>query len=115
MLHTCGAIYPFLKDIVKMGVDILNPVQCNAEGMEPGRLKSEFGNRLIFWGGGVDTQTFFTQGTAEEVKKQVQERISILGKDGGYIFAPTQDILAEVPTENIIAMFDAVHENNIYK
>jgi len=114
LFHSCGSIYRLIPQIVEMGVDILNPIQTNATNMDPRRLKSEFGNRLVFWGGGVETQTTLPSGTPEQVRQQVRERISILGVGGGYVFAPTQDIQADVPPENLVAMYDAVQEYGGY-
>jgi uroporphyrinogen decarboxylase len=97
-----------------MGIDILNPVQCNTPNMEPERLKAEFGDRLVFWGGGTDTQTVLPFGTPDEVRQQVRERVSTLGAGGGYVFAPSQDIQADVPPENLVAMYDAAQEYGRY-
>jgi len=114
MFHSCGSIYNLIPHIIEMGADILNPVQCRTAHMEPERLKDEFGDRVAFWGGGVDTQTVLPFGSLEEVRQQARERISIFGRGGGYVFAPTQDIQADVPPENLIAMYDAVHEYGYY-
>ncbi|MDR0448119.1 MAG: methyltransferase [Treponema sp.] len=105
--HTCGAIEPLINDMIEMGVDILNPVQCSAKGMDPGELKIKYGKRLVFWGGGVDTQKVLPYGTAEEVASQVKERVNIFSEGGGYVFASIHNIVAKVPAENIIAMFKA--------
>ena len=107
LFHSCGSIYNLIPYMIEMGIDILNPVQCNAVQMEPQRLKTEFGEQLVFWGGGVDTQTVLPFGTPDEVRQQVRDRVSILGSDGGFIFAPTQEIQADVPPENVVAMYDA--------
>ena len=114
LFHCCGSIYRLIPTMIEMGVDILNPVQCNAAHMEPQKLKAEFGDRLVFWGGGVDTQTVLPYGTPDEVREQVRERISILGADGGFVFAPTQEIQADVPPENVIAMYEAAREYGLY-
>ena len=100
--------------MIDMGVDILNPVQYNAARMDPVQLKAEFSDRLVFWGGGVDTQSVLPFGTPEEVRQQVRERISVLGPGGGFVFAPTQDIQADVPPENLLAMYEAVAEYGKY-
>jgi uroporphyrinogen decarboxylase len=112
--HSCGSIYRLIPHMIEMGIDILNPVQCNTPNMEPERLKKEFGDRLVFWGGGTDTQTVLPFGTPDEVQQQVRERISTLGADGGYVFAPSQDIQADVPPENLVAMYDAAQEYGRY-
>ena len=106
VMHSCGSIYRLIPHMISMGVDVLNPVQCAAANMDPRRLKAEFGDRLVFWGGGVDTQTVLPFGTEEDVRQQVRERIAILGAGGGYVFAPTQDIQATDPPENIVAMYE---------
>ena len=108
--HTCGSIYNILPDIIEMGVDILNPVQVSAANMDAQRLKDEFGKKIVFWGGGVDTQKTLPYGTPEEVYAQVQERLKIFGKGGGYVFGSIHNIVAKTPIENIIAMIKAVKE-----
>jgi hypothetical protein len=105
--HSCGAIEPLISDMIEMGVDILNPVQCSANGMEPRALKEKYGSKIVFLGGGVDTQRVLPYGTAEEVIAQAKERINIFFRDGGYVFAPIHNIVAKVPPENIIAMYSA--------
>ena len=105
--HTCGSVYRLIPHLIGMGVDILNPLQANAARMEPERLKADFGQRLVFWGGGIDTQSVLPFGTREEVRQQVRQRIAAFGGDGtGYIFGPSQDVQADVPAENLIAMYD---------
>jgi hypothetical protein len=108
--HTCGAIEPLINDFIDMGMDILNPVQCSAEGMDPRHLKDAYGEKIVFWGGGVDTQKTLPLGTPEEVRKQALERLEIFSSGGGFVFATIHNILAKVPPENIIAMIDAVRE-----
>ena len=105
--HTCGAIEPLINDMIDMGVDILNPVQCSASGMNPETLKAKYGNKIVFWGGGVDTQKVLPYGTAEEVTAQVKERVRIFSSGGGYVFAAIHNIVAKVPPENVVAMFKA--------
>ena len=99
-----------LDDLVEAGVDILNPVQCSAKGMDPAYLKERYGTRLVFWGGGVDTQHTLPFGTPEEVRAQVRERIRILGRGGGYVFNPVHNIQQNVPVENMMAMLEAAQE-----
>jgi len=108
LFHSCGSILKIIPYMIEMGIDILNPVQCEASFMDPKYLKETYGDKLVFWGGGVDTQNVLNYGSKEEVYNQAKERISILGKGGGYVFAPTQDIQPDVPVENIIAMAKAV-------
>jgi uroporphyrinogen decarboxylase len=107
LLHSDGAIFPLLPSIIEMGVDILNPVQTSAAGMDPHKLKAEFGTRLAFWGGSCDGQTTLTHGTPAEVAAEAERNIAALGAGGGHVFASIHNIQANVPPENIIAMFDA--------
>jgi len=108
--HSCGAVSKFIPSFIELGMDILNPVQCSATGMEPRELKRQFGDRIVFWGGGVDTQTTLPFGTPEEVRAQVLERCSVLAEGGGYIFNAVHNVQARTPLNNMIAMFDAVRE-----
>lgn len=110
--HCCGSIVNYLDDFVEMGVDILNPVQLSARGIDARMLKEKYGDKLVFWGGGVDTQQTLPFGTPEEVRSQVKERLEILSKSGGYVFAPIHNVVAKTPVENLIAMYEAVKEYN---
>jgi len=110
--HSCGAIEPFLSSFIDAGFDIINPVQINATGMDPKHLKDTYGDRITFWGGGVDTQKVLSFGSTNDVKKQVLQQCEILSKDGGFIFNTVHNIQANVPTENIVAMIDAIDEFN---
>lgn len=103
MFHSCGAIRPFIEDLIEIGVDILDPLQAAAAGMEPEGLKVEFGSRICLHGG-VDTQHLLPQGSAEEVRGEVRRRIEILGPRGGFILAPCHVLQLDVPTANILAM-----------
>jgi len=111
-IHSCGGIRPLIPDIIDAGFDILNPVQCSAEGMEPEGLKNDFGNELVFWGGGIDTQKTLPFGTPEEVYEQVSERIRIFNRNGGYVFNAIHNIQAGTPVENVLAMLDAVRDSS---
>ena len=104
--HSCGAMFPLLPALVDCGFDILNPVQCSAVGMEPKRLKAEFGDRFVFWGAGVDTQKTLPFGTPDEVRGQVRERIDTFAPGGGFVFNTVHNIQACTPIENLVAMFD---------
>ena len=106
--HTCGSIVSLLDDLVETGVDILNPVQCSAVGMNPTLLKEKYGERLVFWGGGVDTQRTLPFGSPEQVRREVTERCRIFERKGGFVFNAIHNIQPKTPTENIIAMFEAV-------
>ena len=110
--HSCGAVEPFIPLLVESGFDILNPVQCSATGMEPEHLKKAYGDRVTFWGGGVDTQRVLPFGTPEEVREQVLRRCEIFSRDGGFVFNAIHVVQANTPVANIAAMIDAVHEFN---
>jgi len=110
--HSCGAVAKFLPSFIESGFDILNPVQCSATGMDPEELKSTYGQNLVFWGGGVDTQQVLPFGTPREVREQVLRRCEIFAAGGGFVFCTIHNIQAETPVENIVAMLDAVHEFN---
>ncbi len=105
VFHSCGAIAPLLDDLIGIGVDAINPVQVGAKGMDPARLKKEFGDRLAFWGG-IDTQRILPFGTPDDVRAETRRIIDILGKGGGYVLNSVHNIQPEVSPENIIAMFD---------
>lgn len=110
--HSCGAIESFIPLLIRSGFDILNPVQCSAAGMDPVQLKQKYGRDIVFWGGGIDTQRLLPYGKPEEIKKQVKERCEIFGRDGGFVFNAIHNLQANTPTENIVAMLDALHEFN---
>lgn len=110
--HCCGSIVNFLDDFVDMGVDILNPVQISAKGMDARMLKEKYGDKLVFWGGGVDTQHTLPFGTAEEVRQQVLEHLEIFSQNGGYVFNPIHNVVGGTPVENLIAMYQAVRDFN---
>jgi Uroporphyrinogen decarboxylase (URO-D) len=114
-LHSCGSIYHLLPHFVDAGIDILNPVQTSAANMEPARLKQEFGERLVFWGGGCDTQRILGQAPPDEIRQQVRERLETFAPGGGYVFNQVHNIQANVPPENILAMFDAAYEFGRYQ
>ncbi len=110
--HSCGAVEPFIEPFIEAGFDILNPVQVTAAGMDAAFLKKRYGERIVFWGGGVDTQTTFAFGAPEEVREQVLRRMEILAPGGGFIFNAVHNIQANTPIPNIAAMIDAVKEFN---
>ena len=107
LFHSCGAVRPLIPDLIDAGIDILNPVQISAAGMDLVELKQEFGRDLVFWGGGVDTQGVLTRGTPEDVAEDVRRNIEALAPGGGFVFAAVHDIQADVPPENIMAMWGA--------
>jgi hypothetical protein len=108
--HSCGAVEILMSHFIEAGFDIINPVQINASGMEPKKLKKEYGNKLVFWGGGVDTQGVFAFGTPAQVKEQVKSQCGILNENGGFVFNTVHNIQANVPYENVVAMLDALKE-----
>jgi uroporphyrinogen decarboxylase len=107
--HSCGSVYYALRDLIEIGVEILNPVQVAAEDMDPGRLKREYGRHLSFWGA-VDTQGVLPFGTPEEVIAEVKQRLWELGQGGGYVLTSVHDIEADVPGENVLAMFKGAQQ-----
>jgi len=107
-LHCCGGVYPLLRDIIEAGLDAINPVQITCTDMDATRLKREFGKDLVFWGGGCDTRNVLANGTPAEVRKHVKKHVAILSPGGGFVFQQVHNILAEVPAENVAAMFEAV-------
>jgi len=110
MLHCCGGVRPLLPDLIEAGLDAINPVQISCAGMDAGKLKADFGKEMVFWGGGCDTQTILPNATPEAIARHVREQIDILRPGGGYVFQQVHNILANVPPENIVAMFRAVQE-----
>lgn len=110
--HSCGAVESFMELFIEAGFDIINPVQCSAAGMDPRLLKARYGDRLTFWGGGVDTQQVLPFGTPQEVRSQVLERCEIFSGQGGYVFNAIHNVQARTPVANIAAMIAAVKEFN---
>ncbi len=109
-MHCCGGIVPLLDAVVEAEFDILNPVQCSARGMDARALKQNYGDRLVFWGGGVDTQKTLPFGKPGEVRDQVRERIEIFSPGGGFVFCTIHNIQANTPVENVLAMFEVIRE-----
>ncbi|MEN8201153.1 MAG: uroporphyrinogen decarboxylase family protein [Bacteroidota bacterium] len=109
-LHCCGGIYELLDDLIDAGLDAVNPVQISCRGMDPARLKSEFGDRITFWGGGCDTQQVLPLSSAHEVAEHVKEMTSIFSKGGGFIFQQVHNILANVPPGNVVAMLESINK-----
>ena len=113
--HTCGSVVPLIPDLIDNGIDILNPVQISAANMDPGRLKDTFGQSLVFWGGGIDTQHVLSFASPEEVRQDVRKNVDVLKRGGGYVFNSVHNIQAGVPAENIVAMFDAAYDFGLYE
>ena len=105
-MHNDGAIFDLIPSLLEMGVDILNPVQTTAKGMDPRKLKEQFGDQLAFWGGACDCQGTLAFGTPDDVAREVEEHVDILSPGGGFILTSVHNIQANVPPENVIAMFD---------
>jgi uroporphyrinogen decarboxylase len=112
--HSCGAVGYILPDLIEVGVDILNPVQVAAAGMDSAELKREFGDDLVFWGGGVDTQYVLPSGTPQQVRDEVRRRVDHLAPGGGFVFAAVHNIQGDVPAANILALRDALDECGVY-
>lgn len=108
--HSDGNVRPLIPDFIEIGVNILNPVQTTATGMDPVELKHDFGQELIFWGGGVDTQGVLPNGTPQQVKDDVRRNIEALAPGGGYVFNTVHNIQADVPAANILTMWEALQE-----
>jgi uroporphyrinogen decarboxylase len=111
--HSCGNVRPLLPDFIELGVEILNPVHVTATGMEPVALKRDFGDALVFWGGGVETQGILPSGTPQEVRDNVRRNIEALAPGGGYVFNTIHNIQADVPVENLIAMYEALRGESL--
>jgi uroporphyrinogen-III decarboxylase len=113
-IHSCGSVFRLIPDFIESGFDILNPVQCSASEMEPAALKSEFGDALTFWGGGVDTQQTLPFGTPEQVAGEVRSRIEKFGPHGGFVFNAVHNIQARVPIANLMAMIETFDRYRAY-
>ena len=109
MLHSCGSIRAFLPDLIDAGVDAINPVQFTAKDMESARLKTDFGDQIVFWGGGCDTQHVLPKGSPAEIRQHVSEQIDTFSANGGFVFSQVHNIQADVPPENIVAMVEALN------
>ncbi|MBW7997339.1 MAG: methyltransferase [Candidatus Glassbacteria bacterium] len=110
MLHCCGGVRPLLEDLIEAGLDAINPVQISCDGMDPAGLKRDFGSRLTLWGGGCDTRSLLNTAGPSEVREHVRSLLEILSPGGGFVFQQVHNILADVPAENVAAMFEAVRD-----
>ena len=110
MMHSCGAISEIIPLLMELGVDILDPIQIQAQGMEPETLTNRFGTRLVFHGG-IDTQRVLPLANPEKVKTHVHQIIQALGKYNGYIFAPSQILQPDIPLQNIVTMYKVAKES----
>ncbi len=113
-IHSCGSVRAFLDDFIEAGFDILNPVQCSAHEMGAAALKEEYGDRLVFWGGGVDTQNTLPFGAVRDIEHEVRERIRVFGRGGGFVFNTVHNVQAAVPAENLVALYKTVQEYGAY-
>jgi uroporphyrinogen decarboxylase len=112
MLHCCGGVRELLADLIDAGLDAINPVQISCKGMAAHELKAEFGKDLVFWGGGCDTQVTLGQAAPDEIKEHVHRQLQTWSPEGGFVFQQVHNILANVPPENVVAMYQAVGESN---
>ena len=112
MLHCCGGVRELLPELIEAGLDAINPVQITCSGMDAAELKAEFGSEVTFWGGGCDTREILPKAAPEEVKTHVRKQLEILSPGGGFVFQQVHNILADVPPENVAAMFEAVKDWN---
>ncbi|MFP4499687.1 MAG: uroporphyrinogen decarboxylase family protein [Candidatus Hydrogenedentota bacterium] len=113
--HTCGACQTYIPDLIDNGIDILNPVQISAEGMDPQMLKKSYGDKLTFWGGAIDAQHVLPMASPERVRDEVGKNLAIFKPGGGYVFNNVHNIQAGVPPENIAALYDAAYEFGFYE
>jgi hypothetical protein len=113
-IHSCGSVAAFIPDFIDAGFDILNPVQTSAADMDPHDLKEKYGDRITFWGGGVDTQKTLPFGTPDQIRAEVRERIHVFGLGGGYIFNTIHNVQARLPSENLLALYQAVADFRTY-
>jgi hypothetical protein len=113
-IHSCGSVMALMDDFVEAGFDILNPVQCSAANMDPLELKHRYGDQVTFWGGAVDTQHTLPFGSADEVRDEVRQRIEVFGPGGGFVFNTIHNVQAQVPVENVLAVYDTLREYGSY-
>jgi uroporphyrinogen decarboxylase len=109
-LHCDGAVEALIPDFIEIGIDVLNPLQTSARGMDPGRIKRQYGRDLAFWGGGVETQTTLPFGSLDDIRREVRERTSLLAPGGGFVFATIHNIQPDIPPDKILAIYETVAE-----
>jgi uroporphyrinogen decarboxylase len=114
VMHSDGGIRDILVDFIEIGIDAINPVQVTCAGMEAAGLKRDFGRQLVFWGGGVDTQHVLPSASPDEVRHAVREALRVFKPGGGYVFAQIHNIQPDVPTANVLAMYEAFHKYAAY-
>jgi uroporphyrinogen decarboxylase len=113
-MHNCGSIRAYIPALIEAGIDVLNPVQISAADMDPAELKAEFGDRIVFWGGGCDTQNVLGRATADEVGAHVGRLVETWKPGGGYVFNQVHNVVGNVPPENVVGMLDAAYEHSFY-
>jgi len=111
MKHCCGACEPLIDSFIKAGFDVLNPIQCSAAGMDPEMLVEKYGDEIVFWGGGVDTQKTLPFGTPDQVYEEVKQRIEIFSRKNGFVFNSIHNIQCKTLIDNVVAMLDAVRDS----
>jgi uroporphyrinogen decarboxylase len=111
MLHSCGGVREILRDLIEAGLDAINPVQISCSRMDAAELKGEFGKDIVFWGGGCDTREVLPSRSPEDVAAHVRRQVATMRSGGGFVFQQVHNILANVPVENVVAMFDAVRSS----
>jgi len=114
-MHNCGSILPLIPILIDCGVDVLNPVQVSARNMDPRELKRRFGDRIVFWGGGCDTQNVLGQAAPQALSQNVRELVRTFKPGGGFVFSQVHNIQGNVPPENIVAMLDTAYEESFYE
>lgn len=113
-LHSCGSIKPYIPILIKSGVDVLNPVQISADNMDANELKTEFGDKITFWGGGCDTQNVLNHGNPADVIEDVKKNVRVFKKNSGFVFNAVHNIMGDITPENIIAMYDTAYKESFY-
>ncbi|HEY5561749.1 MAG TPA: uroporphyrinogen decarboxylase family protein [Clostridiaceae bacterium] len=113
-IHSCGSMKPLIPYLIDAGINIINPVQVSASNMDPKALKTEFGDKICFWGGGCETQSTLPLGTVKDVVNNVKELISVFKPNGGYVFNQVHNIMGDIKPEKIVAMFDTAYKNSFY-
>jgi uroporphyrinogen decarboxylase len=114
MLHCDGAVYDLLPDMIEAGMQVFNPLQTDCAGMDPARIKREFGDKITFWGGGCDTHATLVFGTPTQVREDVRRRMQVLAPSGGFVFNQIHNVLADAQPENVLAMIQAAHDFGKY-
>jgi uroporphyrinogen decarboxylase len=113
-LHSCGSIYDLIPDLIDAGVQILNPIQLSAAKMDPVKLKEQFGDKLVFWGGGIDTQQTLTHENPKDIEAEVKRLIDIFKPGGGFVFTQVHNIQANIEPSKVVAAYDAAYKNGAY-